>query len=1170
MKNNCSIQFSRIPNHLWLSSKKIPRTMKLFTLFFACSLGLAHASESYAQKAIVNVEVQNKTVGEILKEIEKQSEFDFFFDNTLIDLNRRVSVTSRNGDIFKVLEKVFKGTNVKYSILDKKIVLTTNADNTQTVQQITFKVIGKVVDNMGESVIGATVLEQGTTNGTVTDMDGNFELVVSNKEVTLEISYIGYSKSVVKSKVGVPVTVTLKEDTEVLDEVVVVGYGTQKKVNLTGAVSQVGEKALESRPVQNVSQALQGLVPGMTFGVDAKGGQLNNTPSVSIRGAGTIGKGSTGSPLILIDGVEGNMNLLNPLDIESISVLKDASASSIYGSRAPFGVILITTKQGKTGKPVVSYNTNIRFNSPLTDYDMMDSYRFMHYYNDARTNGGQAAYFSDEQIANVLAYQRGEVGKIIPVTTSNTYTHNWANANTDWYDVFFKDHAMSQEHSLSLSGGTERFSYYLSGNFMDQEGLLNYADESYYRYSVNGKINAKINKNISLSYNTKWFRTNYEAPSYLNQLFFHQIMRKWPNAFVTDPQGYWADNSEIIPLKEGGRMKEDLDQNFQQLQLDVTPLPGWNIHLQGNMRITTNFTHTDRQAVYAHDANGEPYAIAITNATQPGQSRVIEKGTKNEFYTVNLFSDYSRQLGDHYFKVMGGFNAEHQNVRTLSAQRDGIIVPDLPTIDTSTEQDVAGGGYNHWATAGFFGRLNYNYKEKYLLEVNGRYDGTSRFMKDQRWNFFPSFSLGWNVARENFWKPLESVVNQFKLRGSWGELGNQNTSNLYPFYEILPVKSNSGNWLVNGGKTNTADIPSLVSTLLTWERVRSFNVGFDFGAFSNRLTGSFDYFVRKTVDMVGPAPQLPLVLGIAPAIVNNADMKSYGFEIELSWRDRIGEVDYGVKFNLADAQQKVVKYPNTTNAFNDWYAGKMSGEIWGYTSLGIAKTDEEMKEHLASLPNGGQNQLGNKWGAGDIMYADINGDGKVDGGKGTLADPGDQRIIGNSTPRYNFGLVLDASYKGFDVSIFFQGVGKRDYAPIVGTNGAVFWGAVNNIWQSMAMEEHFDYFRPEGHPMGANLNGYYPRPDFTSNKNHQVQTRYLQDASYIRLKNLQIGYTLPKQWINKLHINRCRVYVSGDNLWTGTSLASMFDPETLAAGDWGSGKTYPLSKVISFGLNVNF
>lgn len=1144
--------------------------MKLFALFFACSLGVSYAAETYAQTAVVNVEMQNKTVGEILKEIENQSEFGFFFNNKYIDLNRRVSVNSRNSDIFKVLEKVFEGTNVKYSVLEKKIVLSTKAESLQTAQQATFKVTGKVVDETGEGVIGASVLEKGSANGAVTDMDGNFELTVAAKEVTLEISYIGYSNIVIKAKVGTPVNITLKEDTEVLDEVVVVGYGTQKKVNLTGSVSQVNEKAFESRPVQNVSQALQGLVPGMTFGVDAKGGQLNNTASVSIRGAGTIGKGSTASPLILIDGVEGNMNLLNPQDIESISVLKDASSSSIYGSRAPFGVILITTKQGKTGKPVVNYNTNIRLNSPLTDYKMMDSYRFMHYYNDARTNGGQAAYFSDEQISNVLGYQRGELGPIIPVTTSNTYTHNWANANTDWYDVFFKDHAMSQEHSMSVSGGTDRFSYYLSGNFMDQEGLLNYADESYYRYSLNGKINAKINKNISLSYNTKWFRTNYEAPSYLNQLFFHQIMRKWPNSFLTDPQGYWADNSEIIPLQEGGRTRENVDQNFQQLQLDITPLPGWNIHLQGNMRTTTNFTHTDYQAIYAHDTNGDPYAIAITSATQAGQSRVIEKATKNDFYTVNLFTDYSRQLGDHYFKVLGGFNAEHLKSSNLSGQRDGIIVPGLPTIDTSDSMDKTSGGYSHWATAGFFGRLNYNYKEKYLLEANGRYDGTSRFVRNKRWNFFPSFSLGWNLAREDFWKPLESVVNQLKVRASWGELGNQNTESLYPFYETLPIKINSGGWLVNGGKTNTADIPGLVSTLLTWERVRSYNLGFDFGAFSNRLTGSFDYFVRKTIDMVGPAPQLPSILGIAVPNVNNADMQSRGFEVEVSWRDRIGSVDYGVKVNLADAQQNILHYPNTTNSFSDWYSGKMSGEIWGYTSLGIAKSQEEMDAHLASLPKGGQNKLGNKWGAGDIMYADINGDGKVDGGQGTLTDPGDQKIIGNSTPRYNFGLILDASYKGFDFSIFFQGVGKRDYAPIVGTNGAVFWGAVSNIWQSMAMDEHFDYYRSEGHPMGANPNGYYPRPDFTSNKNHQVQTRYMQDASYIRLKNLQIGYTLPKKWMNKLYVNRCRVYVSGDNLWTGTSLAKMFDPETLAAGDWGSGKTYPLSKVISFGLNVNF
>lgn len=1145
--------------------------MKLFVLFFICSLGLAYASDSYAQTAIVNVEAKNKTVGEVLKDIENQSEFGFFFSNKHIDLNRRVSVTSRNSDIFKVLEKVFEGTNVKYSVLDKKIVLATQAENVPTAQQATFKVTGKVVDETGEGVIGATVQQKGTANGTVTDMDGNFELSVSSKETTLEISYIGYSKAIIKAKVGTPSMIMLKEDTEVLDEVVVVGYGTQKKVNLTGSVSQVTADSFESRPVQNISQALQGVVPGMTFSVGKNGGMLNNTPSVTIRGAGTIGKGSNASPLILIDGVEGNMNLLNPQDIETISVLKDAASSSIYGSRAPFGVILITTKQGKSGKPTVSYTNNFRFNSPINQPEQMDSYSFVNYFNSANINAGQAPQFDQATIDRIIARNKGEIGLEIPINSAiNKFAYPQGNGNTDWYKVHYKDWAMSQEHSVSLSGGTEKLSYYISGNFMDQEGLMRYADDSYYRYSISGKLTAKINKNISLSYNTKWFRTNYEAPSYMSGLFFHNILRRWPNYVAIDPNGYPSEASDIIQLQDGGRKKENVDQNFQQLQIDITPLKGWNIHLQGNMRTTTNFTHTDIQAVYAHDAYGKPYSIAYNNNYTAGQSRVIENASKNEFYTTNLYSDYGRQLGDHYFKVLVGFNAELQKARTLKGQRDGIIVPGLPTIDTSDSSDLTSGGYSHWATAGFFGRLNYNYKERYLLEVNGRYDGTSRFVRDQRWNLFPSFSVGWNVARENFWKPLEHVVNMLKFKASWGELGNQNTSSLYPFYETLPVKINQGTWLVNGGKTNTADIPGLVSTLLTWERIQSFNIGLDFGAFSNRLTGTIEYFKRKTIDMVGPAPQLPAILGIAVPNVNNADMQSAGFDLDISWRDKIGKVSYGIKFNLSDAQQKVLRYPNTTNAIGDWYAGKMSGEIWGYTTIGIAKTQEEMNEHLASLPNGGQSKLGSKWGAGDIMYADVNGDGKVDAGQSTLTDSGDRRIIGNSTPRFNFGFILDAAYKGFDVSVFFQGVGKRDFAPGNGQQGAMFWGVVNNLWQSVALTEHSDYFRPEGDVMGTNLDSYYPRPDFSTSKNQLTQTRYLQDASYIRLKNMQIGYTLPKVWINKLHINKCRVYISGDNLWTGTSLAKMFDPETLTgADDWGQGKTYPLSKVISFGLSIN-
>lgn len=1148
--------------------------MKLSVFLSLCSLGVSYASGLYAQGVTVNIEAKNETVAEILKDIEAQSGYDFFYNNKLVNVNRRVSVSSKKGDIFDVLNQVFDGTNVTYSVLDKKIVLSTKeidsrVTSSSSQQSSRHTVKGKVVDANGEPIIGATIVEVGTTNGTVTDFDGNFTLNVSDTNAKLDISYIGYKKVVLSATSKSLSNIVLKEDTEVLDEVVVVGYGTQKKVNLTGAVSQVTEEVFQSRPVQNVSQALQGLVPGMTFGLDQNGGQLNNTPSISIRGAGTIGKGSKAAPLVLIDGIEGDMNLLNPQDIENISVLKDASASSIYGSRAPFGVILITTKQGKIGKPKVSYNASVRFNSPLADYHTMDSYELVHFINDARTNGGQQPYFTDQQIQNVLDYKNGTSGIIMGFKDDTHFEPRQANANTDWYDLYMKDVVTSQEHSLSVSGGTDCFSYYISGNFLGQDGLFNYVDETYKRYSLNAKINAKINQYVSVSYNTKWFRSDYNAPSGLAQVFFHQLSRKWSTIPLTDPNGYYTETSGVIEFQDGGRQKQTLDTNFQTLQLDINPLDGWGIHLQGTYKISTNFTHKDYQAIYSHDVNGKPFPMEFTGFTKAGQSRVSELAKKYDYYTVNLFSDYYHQFGDHYLKVMGGFNAEHNNARDLSGQRDGIMVSDLPTLNTSSDLDLASGGYSHWATAGFFARLNYNYKEKYLLEVNGRYDGTSRFMRDQRWNLFPSFSLGWNISRENFWKPLESVVNHFKIRGSWGELGNQNTDSLYPFFETVPIKINSGNWLVNGKKTNTADIPALVSTMLTWERVQTSNIGFDFGAFSNRLTGSFDYFVRKTLDMVGPAPELPSVLGIAVPNTNNADMKSYGFELELSWRDKIGAVDYGVKFNLADAKQKILRYPNMTNRFEDWYVGKMNGEIWGYTTIGMAKSQEEMDEHLASLPNGGQNALGKKWGAGDIMYADINGDGRVDGGKGTLADPGDKKIIGNSTPRYNFGLVLDAAWKGLDISVFFQGVGKRDYAPAENTQGAMFWGAVENIWQSATLEDHWDYFRPEGHPMGANLDAYYPRPDFTTKKNHYRQTGYLQNAAYIRLKNVQIGYTLPRIWMDKLHVNRCRIYLSADNLWTGTKLANMYDPETLSAGDWGTGKTYPLSRVISLGVNLN-
>lgn len=1164
--NNNSYRDTYIPKNL--NSKQFYRIMKLTYLFlFLCTFSLL-ASEAKAQTEKVTIQANGMTINQLLKAIEKQTNYLFVYSKAEVDLNQKVNLSVKDQVVSEVLKKVFNGTSIKYAMHDENIVLS-KAD-APLPQQSTMTVKGIVKDVTGEPLIGVTVMIAGNASkGTVTDINGAFTIPNVPADSKVSVSYIGYKTETLSARSNM--NIVLKEDSQTLDEVVVVGYGTQKKINLTGSVSQVTEKAFESRPVQNVSQALQGMVPGMNFSVGANGGKLNNAPSVSIRGAGTIGAGSNAAPLILIDGVEGNMNLLNPQDIESISILKDAASSSIYGSRAPFGVILITTKQGKTGKTAVSYTNNFRFNSPINQPETMDSYHFANYFNTARINASESPVFSQTTIDNIIARNNGEVGIIIPFSTANNkFSYTSANGDTDWYKVHYKDRVMSQEHSISVSGGSDRLSYYLSGNFMDQEGLLRFADESYYRYSMSGKVNAKVNKYINISYNTKWFRTNYGAPSYLNGLFFHNVLRKWPNMVAFDPNGHYADNSEIIHLQDGGRVNEEVEQNYQQLQVDITPLKGWNIHLQGNIRTNTNFTHTDIQAIYGHEIDGTPYEMELSNSYTPGQSRVKESTSKSQFYTTNLYSDYTHQFGDHYFKVLAGFNAELQKSRSLSGQRDGIIVPGLPTIDTSSAEDKTSGGYSHWATAGFFGRLNYNYKERYMLEVNGRYDGTSRFLRDQRWNIFPSFSAGWNIAREDFWKPLENVVNLFKFKTSWGELGNQNTKLLYPFFETLPVQSNKGLWLVNGKMTNTADIAPLVSTLLTWERVRTFNIGIDFGAFSNRLTGTIEYFKRKTVDMVGPAPELPSTLGIKVPNINNADMQSAGFDFEISWRDRIGKVDYGVKFNLSDAKQKILRYPNTTNAIGNWYAGKMNGELWGYTTIGIAKTKEEMDNHIASLPNGGQNKMGGTWGAGDIMYADINGDGKIDAGQSSLSDPGDRKIIGNSTPRYNYGFILDAAYQGFDFSVFFQGVGKRDYMPGNGQQGAMFWGVVNNLYQSVGLKQHFDYYRPEGDPMGANLNAYYPRPDFSTSKNQVAQTKYLQDASYIRLKNAQIGYTLSKQWTSKLRINKCRIYISGDNLWTGTNLAEMFDPETLTGADnWGQGKTYPLSRVFSFGVNIN-
>ncbi len=512
----------------------------------------------------------------------------------------------------------------------------------------------------------------------------------------------------------------------------------------------------------------------------------------------------------------------------------------------------------------------------------------------------------------------------------------------------------------------------------------------------------------------------------------------------------------------------------------------------------------------------------------------------------------------------------------MKGERNTLYSNNIIAIDaTSGTNDDVWGEFQHWATAGFFGRLNYNYKSKYLLELNMRYDGTSRFLRDQRWNTFTSASVGWNLAKEEFWGSLGKFgenVSEFKFKGSYGELGNQNTDNWYPFYQKMQLKSANGTWLVGNQKPNTASAPVLVSELLTWEKVASWNVGFDLAAFQNRLTLSFEIFRRDTKNMVGPAPQLPSSLGTAPARINNTDMTSKGFDFQIGWRDKIGEdFSYGIMGTLTDSRQQVTKYPNVTNSLGnnqrDWYSGRYDGEIWGYVTHGIAKTDQEMNDWLAAH---NQTALGNNWAAGDVMYEDLNGDGKIDNGANILGNSGDMKVIGNSTPRYNFGLNIDMKYKNVDFSVFLQGTGKRD----LDVRGVYFSGANSNMWQSSGFEQHLDYFRPEGtnSPLGANVDAYYPRPAFDAGgKNFISQTRWLQNGAYLRVKNVQLGYTFPEDIMKQIGVTNLRIYVSAENVLTFTKLTDIFDPEAIN-GRRGNeaGKIYPLSRVISTGLSLTF
>ena len=1038
---------------------------------------------------------------------------------------------------------------------------------------------GVVKDANGETVIGASVVVKGTSNGVITDIDGGFTLKNVKTGDVIQISFIGYITQEITWN-GQPINVILQEDSQTLEEVVVVGYGTQKKVNLTGAVAAVDGEVLESRPITNIGQGLQGVVPNLNVTVSGAPGQGS---SFNVRGTTSI---NGGSPLVLVDNVQMDPNLVNPEDVASISVLKDAASAAIYGARAAYGVILITTKSGKKNtKPQISFSASGYWSSPAVQMHNVGSMDYLRWRDIAYQNGGGSGSLASPQLWQYAeAYANGTY-KYTEFYDESLNASQWQYCgNTDWFDELYRT-SFSQQYNVSLNGGSEKTTYYMSLGFADQTGVLKMIDDKYRKFNANISVSSqltdwlKVSGKIMHTYSLENHPTgsansgvsqysgmlkNDLSPlmpvshSHTGRLVYQEgapainnsdlgitttgnYVYEEENGHYYAGQGGYTNPYSVAQL--GGTTEYKTNDLWMTGAVQITPLEGLII----NADYTFNFYNRGTQAVSKEFY--EMRAVTGTELVYPWTTPSYAQFANSEDYynALNLFAEYSKSIKDaHNFKVTVGYNQEYKHTKSFSAQRNELISTDVPDLDMATGERTMSSSESHWGIQGFFARLNYNYKERYLLEFNGRYDGSSKFPKGDRFAFFPSISGAWRVSQENFWEPLRDWWDDLKIRACYGTLGNQALTNNFSYLPLYGTSSSG--WLLDG-QTHQVVTPytTLVAANYTWETVKQLNLGFDATLLNNRLTASFDWYIRDTEDMLTPADELPSVIGASLSSMNNGSMRTKGWEISLGWNDRLQNgLSYWAKLSLSDYQAEITAYNgNKARKFADYYVGKKIGEIWGLTSYGLFQSYEDIEN---SLPQDKLQAV--DYRPGDVKYEDMNGDGELAWDSETLDDPGDKTIIGNNTPRYNFGLTLGGEFKNFDLQIFLQGTLKRDYA----VGGTQFWGFTSQ-WD-VPYEASLDYWTED------NTDAYFPAPDWNKWINRETSTRYLQNAAYCRLKNITLGYSLPKSWLSKVGISKLRVYIQGENLLTFTKLHDAFDPETL------NNMTYPISKKISVGLNL--
>lgn len=1087
--------------------------VSLFMLF-VCIFQLM-ATNTEAQNAIMKLETNVISIGQLINQIEKQTDYLVVFRNREVDTERTIRVQEKSGKVISYLKNAFEGTDISYEFTNKYILLSkkNHSDAVNDNQQLNRKITGTVKDNNGEPVIGANVSVKGTTNGTITDVDGNFSLENISDNDIIVISYIGYTSQEIKAGKQTSLKIILKEDTQAIDEVVVVGFGTQKKVNLTGSIGTVKtDEVLKSRPVTNVQELLAGSVPGMV--VSKGSGAAGSGASINIRGTSTIGNSS--GVLVLIDGMPGNIYTLNPNDIESVSVLKDAASAAIYGSRAANGVVLVTTKTAKaTERPTVEFSSNIGIQNPQFKLDFVGSEDFMRLYDQAMINDGKDAIYGEQGIQDLRA------GKYV---------------DNKWYKEIYKKNTIINNTHLALSGKERSIAYRFSISNDYQDGNL--PNNNYNRLIFKPDMRFQILKNLEAHASLQYTQTNIKNPNGGTTGWQSQAARISPITPIRNSDGSYAaggamGGNPIAGVNESGYSKERHKEMMAIFDVTYSPLKDWNI--KGNIATYSHNTTTKNRVstYYLYDEEGN---IA---KTENRVSSLKETNTYNFRTQLQFTTDYSFKIAsDHNFKVLAGYSQEYYKSDGFWASRDNMPFDNVDVLNTGSSNkqngsaDGDGNEYaNDVAVQSWFGRLNYDYQGKYLFEASLRADGSSRFAKNHRWGVFPSFSAGWNLHRESFMIETNNWLSELKIRASWGVLGDAEKVGYYPTDQILsydPKIYTFNDKLVGGAYNNIA-----VNQNITWEESKYTNIGLDFGLFDQRIKLSADYFINMR-DNILYRPPVPSEFGLNAPYSNLLKMKNQGMDIMAGYQDGNGDFHWGIDVNLSYSKNKVLEMGdserwienNTVTYLNDRYQLP-----FGYEAIGLFQSEEE----IANSPNQGNVLPGN------IKYKDQNGDNIIDG---------EDRVVLNRKIPLNFGMNLSFGYKDFDFSLNMYGkLNTKKY--LQGYEGWAFYLTDN------ARPMHLDAWSE------SNPDASYPRLTLTNTSN-DYDSRYnsfwLRTADYLKIQNVQVGYTVPQSVLERVNIKYLRVYLSGQNLATITGYDG-FDPE----GGW-----YPLARTFSFGFNLQF